>query len=200
MGTEKNKENLLQIFRLLNPASRSTSSSDFGGITSQDVAMLLASIKINGPQHWARYKFALHDDSRLDSEISLVASCLSKLTNYKTPKEFIGREPIRRLCNLAIEEHAHPNSCPTCNGRMFFEYGNLRVKCGVCGGTGMSSQRTGIDSNGVQFNLRAHKFGVSQIEFEKRWERIFDQALLILDLWEDILVGKVEDFLDKRSN
>lgn len=175
-GDKALNESPLGIFRLLNPSLR-VEVAGYGGITPQDIAHLLAQLKIPGPPAWARFKWALQSEYRLECESCLLSRTVHGLNGHRKPQV----AHLQAISSLAVHEHAGSHLCRACNGRGSFQEGNLLIDCPQCRGVGHCSPKA---------NRRLGDM--------EKWEFILDDSLKILDLWDDILTGHIREFLYSR--
>jgi hypothetical protein len=101
------------------------------------VAYALAKVKTKGAGFLLRIKYAGENTWWADLEYALYSRVIHIATKnkWKTPKPYIGKEPLRRACKLAIWEKIHPHVCPTCLGRAQALIDDKLVVCQPCNGT-----------------------------------------------------------------
>jgi hypothetical protein len=114
------------------------SRGDIPLLEPNTIAYALSHVKTKGAGYLLRIKYAGEDQWWSDLEYALYFKVIDIATkrSWKTPKQYIGKEPFRRGCKLAIWEKIHPHICPTCLGRAQAMIGAKLEVCGACGGIG----------------------------------------------------------------
>lgn len=172
------KCDLLETIVNLNPLGMETllwqSRGDIPLIDPHDMAYLMSRIRTPGAGYLLRVKYGGQMGCLIDLEYALYHRVLKIATNqkWKTPKEYIGTEPFRKACRLAIWENINPHICPVCLGRAEARIENKVVQCGECHGSG----RVSIDDDFRQRVLEITDWP----DYMRRYRRI----QMILYAWE----------------
>lgn len=175
-------DRILQILSKLNPRILDIQYLDpFPSVSQTEIAHALGCIP-EGPALYGRVAYARQDEFKAHLAHKLTFRFLKLNPDYHTPKMYIGKNPVRRLAHIAINEKSGTTICPTCNSKGDTKIGDILFTCATCLGHGFISPKSS----------RPWKFQVTPDEWERSWESLYSQGMLtILDRWETILVGSL---------
>ncbi len=173
-------DRILQILSKLNPRVLDCQYTDpFPFVSQTDIAHALGKIP-EGPALYGRVAFARQEEFKPQLAHKLTFQFIESNTDYRTPKSYIGQDPIRKLAYMAITEKSGTTICPTCNSKGDVRIADTVYQCTTCQGFGYISPK----------QSRSWKFNVSPDAWDRFWEPIYSRDVLpILDRWETALVG-----------
>ena len=180
---------ILLVLAKLNPRILEISGVDPAPfITEMDVSHALGKVKIYESTLLGRVKWA-GQEQFLPELINYLSSRFQEQhRSYRTPKPWKGKDPIRKLCKLALDEFCGSRLCNSCNGKGDFKDGSLLVTCEPCNGYGFISHKAS----------RPWKFGVTEREWD-RWEDYCTDILKDLDHLENHLIGSLMRTMQGRT-
>jgi len=164
------------------PDMQAVGVSSVQGLTEADAAMALAGLD-RGPYLLARVKFSLDDSSRYPLENQLWSEMCGVATRkrWKVP---VGREFLRGLSRMAVNEAVSPCKCSRCSGRgSIYPRGAAARVCNVCLGTGRGC---------VSGSARAKAAGVDKSNWSRVWGKRYELFLSRLDGWERVMLAHVQ--------
>ncbi len=174
-------DSILLVLSKLNPRLQNWEEFDPAPfITESDVAHALGLCQIYESALLGRVKWARQEEYMNELVNYLSLRFLDNNREYRTPKSWIGKDPIRKLCKMALDEFSGSQLCGECRGKGSVKIEALIVDCIECEGHGVISHK----------DNRPWKFGVTEKEWGK-WERLYGSILKDLDHLENYLTGSL---------
>lgn len=141
-------------------------------VSAEDVAHALGTLKHRYASLVIRVKYAGQHELTQDLFISLYTNMMeSGAKDWIRPRHHW----VFDMCKVGLDEFLAPSLCPTCNGIGERLFGNLKVTCEPCLGTGKYRPKDPAELLNVP-NWRP-------------WDSQYRQIMGKLSLWEDIAIG-----------
>lgn len=163
-------------------------------VTQEDMSHAMGYIRDKRAALLIGVKYCGRSEDVWELDFALWQSAILRFPEWQRDKEYIkGREFIRHLCQMALNEHMEEHTCHTCKGTSAKLKEDLKHAfhkdfefCSTCNDSGKvrPSEKDRARIVGVNFKL-----------WERHWSEKYRQIQAILNDWEGTAAGDLQDAL-----